>query len=103
MLFSPMLGKRREYEEDNTNMALETSQLMIRSPPSHHQQDGYHGANSHKRPRYEPSWTLENLCNHPCSPLASIEMEVNPVVSLAFDEHTLIQTNFIVCFQHVYL
>ncbi|KAI8346201.1 hypothetical protein BD560DRAFT_338755 [Blakeslea trispora] len=30
---------------------------------------------SNKRARHEPSWTLDNLCTHPCSPLATIELE----------------------------
>jgi hypothetical protein len=61
MLLSP-ISKRREVDDDEQ----ETHQLMIRSP---------HG-DMNKRPRYESSWTLDNLCTHPCSPLASIDLEV---------------------------
>lgn len=84
-----------EYQE-NSNIALETSQLMIRSPPHHVNAASHHhlhrqghlpspaAAPSHhhhlhhanKRPRHEPSWTLDNLCTHPCSPLAAIDLEV---------------------------
>ncbi|KAI8082066.1 Asx homology domain-containing protein [Thamnidium elegans] len=66
MLLSP-IGKRRELEQDD--ISLETSQLMIRSPTN-----GVGGSN-HKKARYEPSWTLDNLCTHPCSPLAAIDLE----------------------------
>ncbi|KAG2200679.1 hypothetical protein INT47_005835 [Mucor saturninus] len=64
MLLSP-IGKRREIEGDD--ISLETSQLMIRSPT--------HGTSHLKRPRYEPSWTIDDLCTHPCSPLAAIDLE----------------------------
>ncbi|KAL0145043.1 hypothetical protein V8B55DRAFT_1458014 [Mucor lusitanicus] len=97
IVLSPIMNKRvfdsGEHQE-NSSIALETSQLMIRSPPHHvnaashhhhlppppaaaaaaasHQHHLYH---SNKRPRYEPSWTLDNLCTHPCSPLAAIDLE----------------------------
>lgn len=64
MLLSPM-GKRRELEGGD-DISLETSQLMIRSP----------NVGTSKRPRYEPSWTIDDLCTHPCSPLAAIDLEV---------------------------
>jgi hypothetical protein len=67
----PLIGKRRgefEHDEMNNDISLETSQLMIRSPIV--------DSNNNKRPRYEPSWTLDNLCTHPCSPLAAIDLEV---------------------------
>jgi hypothetical protein len=67
MVLSP-IGKRREIEGDD--ISLETSQLMIRSPTN-----GVGSSNS-KRPRYEPSWTIDDLCTHPCSPLAAIDLEV---------------------------
>lgn len=64
---SPLIGKRRgdcQYSQDD-DISLETSQLMIRSP-----------IDNNKRPRYEATnWTLDNLCNHPCSPLADIDLE----------------------------
>ncbi|CEP16925.1 hypothetical protein [Parasitella parasitica] len=93
VMLSPMMNKRREiaYEgNDNQDniVALETSQLMIRSPPHHinaSSNHGYHHHNhyhSNKRPRYEPSWTLDNLCTHPCSPLAAIDLEVDQNVLL---------------------
>lgn len=90
MILSSPIGKRKDlpFEHDNNeqqqqDIALETSQLMIRSPPSvalpslnHHYYQTTNSNNSNKRPRYEPSWTLDNLCTHPCSPLASIDLEV---------------------------
>jgi hypothetical protein len=82
MILSP-IGKRRELsseEDEQDDIALETSQLMIRSPPplsnQHYHHHTNHINNSNKRPRYEPGWTLDNLCTHPCSPLASIDLEV---------------------------
>lgn len=60
------LNKRRGLDVDEQDIALETSQLLIRSPSDYH----------NKRARYEPSWTLDTLCSHPCSPLANIDLEV---------------------------
>ncbi|CAO0801050.1 unnamed protein product [Mucor circinelloides] len=96
IMLSPIMNKRvfdgGEHPE-NSSIALETSQLMIRSPPHHVNAASYHHQghpphphphppshhhqlhHSNKRPRYEPSWTLDNLCTHPCSPLAAIDLE----------------------------
>jgi hypothetical protein len=78
MLLSP-ISKRREVslEDDGQDIALETSQLMIRSPAG-----ATSMGNMNKRPRYEPSWTLDNLCTHPYSPLASIDLEVDFVFDI---------------------
>ncbi|KAI8079669.1 uncharacterized protein B0P05DRAFT_541525 [Gilbertella persicaria] len=64
MMLSPIVSKRKSFsvlENEEHDIALETSQLMICSP--------------NKRPRHEPSWTFDNLCTHPCSPLATIDLE----------------------------
>lgn len=76
----PMIGKRRGVEFDHdelssNDISLETSQLMIRSPSDNNN-------SNNKRPRYEPSWTLDNLCTHPCSPLAAIDLEVYTTIIL---------------------
>jgi hypothetical protein len=85
IMLSPIMNKRREMvfeggENQDNSIALETNQLMIRSPPHHVSASSYGGNHHHqsnKRPRYEPSWTLDNLCTHPCSPLAAIDLEVH--------------------------
>ena len=66
-----------QTEED---MALETSQLMIRSPdqtalaPSS-QDHTMSIEQPYKKFRYDP-WSVEYLCSDPTSPLANIPLEV---------------------------
>lgn len=80
MLISP-ISKRRELslEDDEQDIALETSQLMIQSPTG-----ATTMGNMNKRPRYEPNWTFDNLCTHPCSPLAAIDLEVRPLFNFQY-------------------
>lgn len=89
---SPLIGKRRgdcQYSQDD-DISLETSQLMIRSP-----------IDNNKRPRYEATnWTLDNLCNHPCSPLADIDLEVKKkkiTISKMFHVKLVLKLYILVC------
>lgn len=66
-MMSPM-NKRREIEEEEAN------DLMIRSSSNHHIGMMY---NQNKKVRYDhaPHWTIDNLCTHPYSPLATVDLE----------------------------
>ncbi|KAI9470880.1 MAG: hypothetical protein EXX96DRAFT_586061 [Benjaminiella poitrasii] len=51
---------------------LDPNQIRIHSPQIGH---NMMIDNNNKRPRYESNWTFETLCTHPCSPLASVDLE----------------------------
>lgn len=75
MLLSPV-NKRRDLAEEEHDIALETNQLMIRSPPTSE------CLNRNKRVRFEPTWSLDSPCNHP---LASVDLEVYIMTSIFVD------------------
>jgi hypothetical protein len=85
MLISPV-NKRRDLDDEEHDIALETSQLLIRSPLGN---DCLNRSHSSKRARYEQNWSFDNLSNHPCSPLASIDLEVITKKSFYFLSHIL--------------
>ncbi|KAI8364319.1 hypothetical protein EDC96DRAFT_511307 [Choanephora cucurbitarum] len=62
MNLSPIMNKRKSYSVlENDEPVVETHRLRY--------------ASGNKRARHEASWTLDNLCTHPCSPLATVELE----------------------------
>ncbi|KAI7899952.1 uncharacterized protein BX663DRAFT_477505 [Cokeromyces recurvatus] len=74
LIMNAVCNKRKEtsHIEQEIIGPLDTNQTRIHSPKMGHD---IIIDNNNKRPRYESNWTLDDLCTHPCSPLASIDLE----------------------------